>query len=91
MPYIRPPSPSPTEVSNGMVSQTSDDPTDVVRISYAAEIIKQHQQLIECPTPYHNTCTRAKIHTLRETHAIDGPRAIVGIYPAPSLYHSVKN
>ena len=82
-----------------LVSQTSEDPPDVVGISFAADVIKRQRQLIlllrECSTSYTNTCLipDEKHDTLRdaltrlivELHPIDGPRAVVRVDPAPGF------
>ena len=84
---------------NSLMTQTSDNPPDVVGISFAADVIRRERQSIlvlrECSTSYTNTCLipDEKYDTLRdaltrlivELHPIDGPRAIVRVDPAPSF------
>ena len=90
---------------SALVSQTSEDPPDVVGISFAADVIKRQRQLIlllrECSTSYTSTCLipDEKYDTLRdaltrlvvELHPIDGPRAIVRVDPAPSFVSLSNN
>ena len=76
-----------------LVSQSSDDPPEVVRASFAADVIKRHHQSIlalrECTTSFTASClTQDEKHdTLRDAltrliiglHPLDGPRAIVRV------------
>ena len=90
---------------SSLISQSSDEPPDVVGISYAADVIKRQRQAIlllrECSTSYTNTCIipDEKYDTLRdaltrlivELHPIDGPRAVVRVDPAPSFVSLSNN
>ena len=84
---------------NSLVSQSSDDPPEVVGVSFAAYVIKRNRQLIlvlrECTTSFTVSCLiRDEKHdTLRDAltqliiglHPLDGPRAIIREDSAPGF------
>ena len=88
-----------------LVSQSSDDPPEVVGASFAADVIKRHRQSIlvlrECSTSFTASCLipDERPDTLRDTltrliiglHPLDGPRAIVHVDPAPSFASMSSN
>ena len=89
---------------NSLVSQSSDDPPEVVGVSFFADVIKRNRQLIlvlrECTTSFTASCLiRDKWNdTLRDAltqliigvHLLDGPRAIIRVDPA-SGFTSMSN
>ena len=82
-----------------LVSQSSDDPPEVVGVSFAADVIKRHRQSIlvlrECTTSFTASCLipDERQDTLRDAltrliiglHPLDGPSAIVHVDPAPGF------
>ena len=90
---------------NSLVSQSSDDPPEVVGVSFAADVIKRNRQLIlvlrECTTSFTASCLiRDERHdTLRDAltqliiglHPLDGPRAIIRVDPAPGFTSMSNN
>ena len=88
-----------------LVSQSSDDPPEVVGVSFAADVIKCHHQSIlvlqECTTSFSASCLISdKRHdTLRDAlrqlsiglHSLDSPRAIVHVDPAPGFVSMSNN
>ena len=88
-----------------LVSQTFDDPPEVVGVSFATDVIKRHRQSIlvlrECTTSFTASCLIPdKRHdTLRDTltwliiglHPLDGPSAIVRMDPTPGFASMSSN
>ena len=82
-----------------LISQSSDDPPEVVGVSFSADVIKCHRQSIlvlrECTTSFTASCLiqDERHDTLRDVltrliiglHPLDGPRAIVRVDPAPGF------
>ena len=82
-----------------MVSQPSEDPPEVVGVTFAADVIKRWRQLIlllrECTTSY--TATRTIADEKRDTlsdaltrlvvglHPLDGQKAVIRVDPAPAF------
>ena len=89
---------------SSLVKQSSDDPPEVEGVSFAADVIKRHRQLIlvfrECTTSFTASCLvhDEKHDTLRDAltqlivglHPIDGRRPIIRVDPSPS-FHSMAN
>ena len=88
-----------------LVSQSSDDPPEVVGVSFAADVIKRHRQSIlvlrECTTSFTASCLipDERHDTLRDAltwliigpHPLDGPSAIVRVDPAPGFASMSSN
>ena len=88
-----------------LISQSSDDPPEVVGVSFAAGVIKLHRQSIlvlrECTASFTASCLipDERHGTLRDAltlliiglHPLDGPRAIVRVDPAPGLASMSSN
>ena len=86
-----------------LISQSSDDPPEVVRVSFA--VIKRHRQSIlvlrECTTSITASCLipDERYDTLRDAltwliiglHPLDGLRAIVRVHPAPGFASMSSN
>ena len=84
---------------SSLVSQSSDDPPEVVGVSFAADVIKRNRQLIlvlrECTTSFTASCLirDERRDTLRDAltqlivglHPLDGPSAIIRVDPTPSF------
>lgn len=84
---------------NLTIAQSTNDPPEVVGISYAADIIKRERQLIlvlrECVTSYTVTCfvNDERRDTLRDSiiqlciglRPLDGPPAVIRTDPAPGF------
>ena len=89
---------------NTLVTEFSDDPPEVVRASFAADIIKDNRQLIlvvrECSTSFtasslilderHDTLRDALTRLIIGLHPLDGPIAIICVDPAPG-FTSMRN
>ena len=89
---------------SSLVHQSSEDPPEVVGISFAADVIKRHRQLIlvlrECATSFTASCLvpDEKHDTLRDAltqlivgaHPLDGPRAVIRVDPSPG-FQSMAN
>ena len=87
-----------------LTSQSSEDPPEVVGVSFAADIIRRCRQFIlllrECATSYTTSCLvpDEKSDTLRDAlarlvvglHPLDGPQAVIRVDPAPGFV-SLKN
>ena len=87
-----------------LTSQSSEDPPEVVGVSFAADIIRRNRQFIlllrECTTSYTASCLvpDEKSDTLRDAlarlvvglHPLDGPQAVIRVDPAPGFV-SLKN
>ena len=87
-----------------LISQSSEDPPEVVGVSFAADIIRRCCQFIlvlrECTTSYTTSCLvpDEKSDTLRDAlvrlvvglHPLDGPQAVIRVDPAPGFI-SLKN
>ena len=87
-----------------LTSQSSEDPPEVVGVSFAADIIRRCRQFIlllrECTTSYTASCLvpDEKSDTLRDAlaqlvvglHPLDGPPAVIRVDPAPGFV-SLKN
>ena len=90
---------------SSLVHQSSEDPPEVVGISFAADVIKRHRQLIlvlrECATSFTASCLvpDKKHDTLRDAltqlivgvHPLDGPRAVIRVDPSPGLQSMANN
>ena len=88
-----------------VVSQSSDDPPEVVGVSFAGDVIRRHRQSIlvlrEYTTSFAASCLipDERHDTLRDTltrliiglHPLDGPRAIVRVDPAPGFASMSSN
>ena len=88
-----------------LVSQSSDDPPEVVGVSFAADVIKRHRQSIlvlrECTTSFtasclipderHDTLPDALTRLITGLHPRDGPRASVRVDPAPGFASMSSN
>ena len=88
-----------------LVSQSSDDPPEVVGVSFAADVIKRHRQSIlvlrECTTSFtasclipderHDTLRDALTRLIIGLHPLDGPSAIVRVDPAPGFASMSSN
>ena len=84
---------------SSLVKQSSDDPPEVVGVSFAADVIKRYRQLIlvlrECTTSFTASCLvhDEKHDTLRDAltqlivglHQLEGPRAIIRVDPSPGF------
>ena len=89
---------------SSLVKQSSDDPSEVVGVSFAADVINRYRQLIlvlrECATSFTASCLvhDEKHDTLRDAltqlivglHPLDGPRAIIRVDPSPD-FQSMAN
>ena len=87
------------------MTQSSDNPPDAVGISFAADVIKLHRQLIlllrECSTSFtttclisdetHDTLRDALTRLLIELHPIDGPSAVIRVDSAPGFLSLARN
>ena len=87
-----------------LISQSSGDPPEVVRVSFAADIIRRCRQFIlilrECTTSYTTSCLAPdeKSDTLRDAlvrlvvglHPLDGPQAVICV-DRPPVFISLKN
>ena len=90
---------------SSLVSQSSDDPPEVIDVSFAGDVIKRNRQLIlvlrECTTSFTASCLiRDERHdTLRDAltqlivglHPLDGPSAIIRVDPAPGFTFICNN
>ena len=90
---------------SSLVKQSSDDPPEVVGVSFAADMIKRYRQLIlvvrECTTSFTTSCLvhDEKHDTLRDAltqlivglHPLDGPRAIIRVDPSPGFQSMANN
>ena len=90
---------------SSLVHQSSEDLPEVVGISFAADVIKRHRQLIlvlrECATSFTASCLvpDEKHDTLRDAltqlivgvHPLDGPRAVIRVDPSPSFQSMANN
>ena len=90
---------------SSLVKQSSDDPPEVVGVSFAADVIKRYRQLIlvlrECTTSFTASCLvhDEKHDTLRDAltqlivglHPLDGPRAIIRVDPSPGFQSMANN
>ena len=90
---------------SSLVHQSSEDPPEVVGISFAADVIKRHRQLIlvlrECATSFTASCLvpDEKHDTLRDAltqlivgvHPLDGPRAVIRVDPSPGFQSMANN
>ena len=88
-----------------LVSQSSDDPPEVVGVSFAADVIKRLSQSIlvlrESTTSFTASCliSEERHDTLRDAltrliiglHPLDGPRVIVRVDPAPGFVSMSNN
>ena len=84
---------------DSLVKQTSEDPPESIRVSFAADILKRDRQLIlllrKTVTSYTAACivSYEKQTTLREAsaclatdlHPLDGPPAVISVDPAPGF------
>ena len=82
-----------------LISQSSEDPPEVVGVSFAADIIRRCCQFIlilrECTISYTTSCLvpDEKSDTLRDAlvrlvvglHPLDGPQAVIRVDPAPGF------
>ena len=96
---------SPLSFPHSLISQSSDDPPEVVGVTFATDVIKHHRQLIlvlrECTTFFTASCLiQDKRHdTLHDTvtrlinglHPLDGPIAIVCLDPSPGFASMSSN
>ena len=86
-----------------LISQSSEDPPEVVGMSFAADIFRRCCQFIlvlrECTTSYTTSCLvpDEKSDTLRDAlvrlvagHPLDGPQAVIRVDPTPGFI-SLKN
>ena len=92
------------KIPSSLTTQSSEDPPEVVGISFAADILKRSRQLIlvlrECTTSYTATCLvpDEKHDTLRDSltqlivglHPQDGPRTVIRVHPDPG-FSSLRN
>ncbi|XP_068703830.1 uncharacterized protein [Montipora foliosa] len=90
---------------SSLVHQSSEDPPEIVGISFAADVIKRHRQLIlvlrECATSFTASCLvpDEKHDTLRDAltqlivgvHPLDGPRAVIRVDPSPGSQSMANN
>ena len=90
---------------SSLVHQSSEDSPEVVGISFAADVIKRHRQLIlvlrECATSFTASCLvpDEKHDTLRDAltqlivgvHPLDGPRAVIRVDPSPGFQSMANN
>ncbi|XP_044173496.1 uncharacterized protein LOC114951707 [Acropora millepora] len=90
---------------SSLVHQSSEDPPEVVGISFAADVIKRHRQLIlvlrECATSFNASCLvpDEKHDTLRDAltqlivgvYPLDGPRAVIRVDPSPGFQSMANN
>ena len=90
---------------SSLVSQSSDDPPEVIGVSFAGDVIKRNRQLIlvlrECTTSFTASCLiRDERHdTLRDAltqlivglHPLDGPSAIIRVDLAPGFTFICNN
>ena len=90
---------------SSLVKQSSDDPSEVVGNSFAADVIKRHRQLIlvlrECTTSFtasclvhdkkHDTLWDALMQPIVGLHPLDGPRAIICVDPSPGFQYMANN
>ncbi|CAH3161910.1 unnamed protein product, partial [Porites lobata] len=90
---------------SSLVKQSSDDPPEVVGVSFAAEVTKRYRQLIlalrECTTSFTASCLvhDEKHDTLRDAltqlivglHPLDGPRVIIRVDPSPGFQSMANN
>jgi hypothetical protein len=81
------------------VEQTSPDPPETIRSSFAADVLKRERQLVlviwECVTSYtytnlieserHQDLRDAMLQLLAEVHPLDGPYAVIRTDPAPGF------
>ena len=91
--------------SSSLVKQSSDDPPEVIGISFTADMIKRHRQLIlvlrECTTSFTASCLvpDEKQDTLRDAltqlivglHPLDSPRTIICVDPSPGFQSMANN
>ena len=87
-----------------LTSQSSEDPPEVVSVSFAADIIRRCRQFIllfrECTTSYTTSCLEpdekcdipsdALARLVVGLHPLDGPQAVIRVDPAPEFV-SLKN
>ena len=90
---------------SSLVKQTSDDPPEVVGVSFAADVIKRYRQLIlalrECSTSFiasclvhdekHDTLRDALTQLIAGLYPLDGPRAIIRVDPSPGFLSMANN
>lgn len=84
---------------DALIEQSTDDPAESVGVSFAADVIKRHRQLVlvlrETTTSYtramvisdekRDTLRDALVQLLAELHPLDGPPAVVRVDPAPGF------
>ena len=84
---------------DSLVTQTSDDPPEVIGLSFASDVLKQNRQLIlvlrETVSSYttaclvdderHSTLRDALARLCMELHPLDGPNAVIRVDPAPGF------
>ena len=82
-----------------LISQSSDEPPEVVGITFAADVIRRNRQFIlvlrECVTAFtsaclipdetHSTLRDALIRLCVGQHPLDGPKAVIRVDPAPGF------
>ena len=76
-----------------LASQSSEDPPEVVRVSFAADIIRRSRQFIlllrECTTSYTASCPSTLCDALARLvvglHHLDGPQAVIPVGPPPGF------
>ena len=92
------------KLPSSLVSQSTENPPEVVGLSFAPDVIKRYRELIlvlrECTTSFTVSCVMPdeKHHTLRDAltrlviglHPLDGPRAVIRVDPAPGFL-SISN
>lgn len=92
------------KLPNMLIKQSSEDPPEVVGLSFAADVIKRFRQLIlvlrETTTSFTVSCLipDEKGQTLRDNiaklcmnmHPLDGPPAVIRVDPAPGFV-SLRN
>ena len=87
-----------------LVEKSSDDPPEIIGVSFAADVLKQNRQLMlvlrDTVSFYTTVCIieNEKHETLRdalarlclELHPVDGPNAVIRVDPAPG-FTALKN
>ena len=90
---------------SSLVKQSSDDPPEVVGVSFAADVSKRYRQLIlvlrECTTSLaasclvhdekHDALCDALSQPIVGLHPLDGPRAIILVEPSPGFQSMANN
>lgn len=85
--------------STSLISQSLEDPPEVVGVSFTADIIRRNHQSIlllrECTTSYTTSCLvpDKRSDTLRDAlarlvvglHPLDGPQAVICVDPTPGF------